>query len=234
MELNARQLANQVGVSYTTLLYWVNNNLIHPVHRTGKRRTPMIFDRRGLREAKIITKLRRKATLQTLSKVAETLEEWGDNPFSIEDFLVIRETSNLSFVKIYEDFKQLEISRSGDITMILPLYPIEKEIDDVAEPFLTDLRIPSKDFVRLRKETLRSFSGRVERINQGIAYMTMIDDESRKSLVECLLKELQANGIENPYEGMMFKCNIERKSGETSISFKPVPDGNIVNQNDKT
>jgi len=121
-------------------------------------------------------------------------------------------------VKIYEDVGQLEVSRSGDITMILPLYPIEEEVDETAALTLKDLSVLSKE----EKEILRSFKGRVERVDKGVAYMTMIDNQSRQSYAECPLDELRTNGISNPYEGMMFTCNIERKAKETSIYFKPL------------
>lgn len=216
MKLNAKQLANQVDVPYTTLLSWVNNGLIHPVKRPKRARTPIEFDRKGLREAKIMTKLRRKAASQTLRKVAQALDEWGHHPFSIGDFLVIEEKGEESVVSIYENEKQLEISTLGDITMILPLYPIEKEIDGTS-PYPPPSIVTADE-----KEILRSFKGRVERIDKETAYMTLIDDDSRQSMASCSLKELRVNGMTEPYEGMMFTCNIERKSGETSIYFKPI------------
>jgi hypothetical protein len=222
MELNAKQLSNHIGVPYTTLLSWVNSNLIHPVRRTGKPRTPVMFDRKGLREAKILTKLRGKADPRTLRRVTETLEKWGDQLFSSGDSLVIEEKGEESSVQIRAAFEPLDITQSDDLTMILPLYPIEQEIDAVAQT-IKDLGLPSKSIVATeQKEILRTFTARIERIDKGLAYISLIDNQSRQSYAECPLQELSANGIPNPDEGMIFTCNIERREKETSLSFKPI------------
>jgi len=72
------------------------------------------------------------------------------------------------------------------------------------------------------KEILRSFKGRIDLIEKDVAYMTIIDNESRRLYSECSLEKLRTYGISNPYEGLTFTCNIERKSKVTSIYFKPV------------
>jgi hypothetical protein len=221
MKLNAKQLANQVDVPYTTLLSWVDRDLIHPVKRSGKPRTPIEFDRKALRETKIITKLREKVSFGTLDKVGKSLSEYGDKPFLREDFLVIRESNEESDVEIIHTLDQLELSLSGEITMILPLYPIEREIESLGT-VKSGLRIPVKSTLLVEgKEILQTFEGRIERIDKDVAYMTVTDDKFRQSYAECSLEELRSNGISNPYEGMMFTCNIERKAKRTFIYFKP-------------
>lgn len=195
MKLNAKQLANQVDVPYTTLLSWVDKDLIHPLKRSGKPRTPIEFDSKALRETKIITKLREKVSFTTLDKIAKVLSEQGDKPFSRGDFLVIRETSEETDVEIFHSLDQLEISLSGEITMILPLYPVEREINS-AETTKKGFSVPSKSTLLVKgKETLRSFEGRIERIDKDVAYMTLTDDKSRQSYAECPLEDIRSNGI---------------------------------------
>ena len=82
-------VAAQLNIPYRTLMYWVETGLIRPHTYTGRRRTPVQFSDKDVKEIGRLAQLRRHLRGQQLRDVLNTLREMGHNPLSQGDFLVL-------------------------------------------------------------------------------------------------------------------------------------------------
>ena len=90
MELyNSRTDAAQLGIPYRTLMYWVETGLVRPHTYSGRRRTPVMFSDKDVKEVGRLAQLRRYLRGQSLRDVLNTLRAMGHNPLSQGDFLVL-------------------------------------------------------------------------------------------------------------------------------------------------
>ena len=72
----------------------------------------------------------------------------------------------------------------------------------------------------LEVKTLASFHGKVERIENGIAYVTLVDSKERMIFATCDTDKLQAEGIS---EAVDFTLTVEEKNGKVTMNFQPIP-----------
>jgi DNA-binding transcriptional MerR regulator len=86
---DSRTVATQLGIPYRTLMYWVETGLIRPHTYSGRRRTPVKFSDKDVKEIGRLVQLRRYLRGQSLRDVLNTLREMGHNPLSQGDFLVL-------------------------------------------------------------------------------------------------------------------------------------------------
>jgi DNA-binding transcriptional MerR regulator len=82
-------VAAQLDIPYRTLMYWVETGLIRPHTYSGRRRTPVKFSDKDVKEVGRLAQLRRYLRGQQLRDVLNTLREMGHNPLSQGDFLVL-------------------------------------------------------------------------------------------------------------------------------------------------
>ncbi len=86
---DSRTVATQLGVAYRTLMYWVETSLIRPHNYSGRRRTPVQFSDKDVKEIGRLVQLRKYLKGQSLREVLSRLREMGHNPLSQGDFLVL-------------------------------------------------------------------------------------------------------------------------------------------------
>jgi len=88
---NSYEVAGRVGVSYRTLMRWVQHNILNPEGARRGHRFPTTWHRKDLREASVLAAcLRAGFSLQRMRKALNYLRGIGHNPLSTGDFLVIR------------------------------------------------------------------------------------------------------------------------------------------------
>ena len=86
---DSRTVAAQLGIPYRTLMYWVETGLVHPHAYSGRRRTPVLFSAKDVKEIGRLVQLRKYLRGQSLRDVLNTLRAMGHNPLSQGDFLVL-------------------------------------------------------------------------------------------------------------------------------------------------
>jgi DNA-binding transcriptional MerR regulator len=86
---DSRTVATQLGIPYRTLMYWVETGLIRPHAYSGRRRTPVQFSDKDVKEIGRLVQLRKFLRGQSLREVLSRLREMGHNPLSQGDFLVL-------------------------------------------------------------------------------------------------------------------------------------------------
>lgn len=86
-----RRVAQQIGVPYRTLMYWVETGLLHPEGYSGRKRTPVRFSEKDLAEAGRLVALRRYLSGQNLRDALGHLRSLGHNPLSTGKFVVIEQ-----------------------------------------------------------------------------------------------------------------------------------------------
>jgi DNA-binding transcriptional MerR regulator len=86
---DSQTVASQLGIPYRTLMYWVETGLVNPHTHTGRRRTPVLFSEKDVKEVGRLAQLRRYLRGQSLRDVLNTLRAMGHNPLSQGDFLVL-------------------------------------------------------------------------------------------------------------------------------------------------
>ena len=78
----------------------------------------------------------------------------------------------------------------------------------------------------LSARLLESFRGRVNSIENGTAYVTLIDREGKESSAECPSDRLWSQGIA---EGADFVCAIWHQKDKTVVSYFPLPTRQLLN-----
>lgn len=86
---DSRTVAVQIGIPYRTLMYWVETGLIHPHVYSGRRRTPVLFSAKDVKEIGRLAQLRKYLRGQSLRDVLHILRAMGHNPLSQGDFLAV-------------------------------------------------------------------------------------------------------------------------------------------------
>lgn len=129
MEYTASQVAEMVGCPYRTLMRWMEYDLLHPQGAMAGRRRPTTWQAKDVREASILTALRRAGfSLQRLREAITYLRSIGQNPLSTGEFLVIRlgDGPPSELVKVCKGGEALALIRNrGQIVM--PLWTEDRE-----------------------------------------------------------------------------------------------------------
>lgn len=111
MELyDSRTVAAQLGIPYRTLMYWVETGLVHPHTYTGRRRTPVQFSDKDVKEIARLAQLRRYLRGQSLRDVLNRLRAMGHNPLSQGDFLVVENRKGRrNVIKIMQNNEAIQL-----------------------------------------------------------------------------------------------------------------------------
>jgi DNA-binding transcriptional MerR regulator len=107
---DSRTVAAQLNIPYRTLMYWVETGLIRPHTYSGRRRTPVRFSDKDVKEIGRLAQLRRYLRGQSLRDVLNTLREMGHNPLSQGDFLVLENRKGQrNVIKIMHNNEAIEL-----------------------------------------------------------------------------------------------------------------------------
>jgi DNA-binding transcriptional MerR regulator len=132
MELyTTQQVAEQAGVTYRTLMRWIEQGLILPAVR-GNRGQQTLLTKKGFREVAILAKLREFLSLQQLRQAIDDLRTQVHNPMSTGDFAVVRDLrGERSLLKICERGEVIELleTHPGQLRLF-PMFDIEELITD--------------------------------------------------------------------------------------------------------
>lgn len=111
MELyDSRTVAAQLGIPYRTLMYWVETGLVRPHTYTGRRRTPVQFSDKDVKEVARLAQLRRYLRGQSLRDVLNRLRAMGHNPLSQGDFLVVENRQGKrNVIKIMQNNEAIQL-----------------------------------------------------------------------------------------------------------------------------
>lgn len=111
MELyDSRTVAAQLDIPYRTLMYWVETGLVRPHTYSGRRRTPVLFSDKDVKEVGRLAQLRRYLRGQSLRDVLNTLRAMGHNPLSQGDFLVIENhKGQRNVIKIMQNNEAIQL-----------------------------------------------------------------------------------------------------------------------------
>lgn len=121
------------GIPRRTLLSWVETGLLRPAVYTGRRRTPVGFSQKDVKEAIRLARLREYLPVQLLRKVINRLRSMGHNPLSTGEFLVIqpargrRELLKICDVKEARQLLRLSGPEERGQLVLIPL-----SVDEVA------------------------------------------------------------------------------------------------------
>ena len=74
---DSRTVAAQLDIPYRTLMYWVETGLIRPHDYSGRRRTPVLFSAKDVKEIGRLVQLRKYLRGQSLRDVLNTLRAMG-------------------------------------------------------------------------------------------------------------------------------------------------------------
>ena len=125
MELyDSHTVAAQLGIPYRTMMYWVETGLIRPHTYTGRRRTPVLFSNKDVKEIARLAQLRRYLRGQSLRDVLNRLRAMGHNPLSQGDFLVLENRKGQrNVIKIMQNNEAIELlhNRSERQLRLIPL-----------------------------------------------------------------------------------------------------------------
>jgi DNA-binding transcriptional MerR regulator len=107
---NSRTVAAQLGIPYRTLMYWVETGLVHPHAYSGRRRTPVLFSAKDVKEIGRLVQLRKFLRGQSLRDVLNTLRAMGHNPLSQGDFLVLENRKGQrNVIKIMQNNEAIQL-----------------------------------------------------------------------------------------------------------------------------
>jgi DNA-binding transcriptional MerR regulator len=107
---DSRTVAAQVDIPYRTLMYWVETGLVRPHTYSGRRRTPVLFSDKDVKEIGRLAQLRRYLRGQSLRDVLNMLRDMGHNPLSQGDFLVIENRKGQrNVIKIMQNNEAIQL-----------------------------------------------------------------------------------------------------------------------------
>ena len=107
---DSRTVAAQLGIAYRTLMYWVETGLIRPHAYSGRRRTPVLFSAKDVKEIGRLVQLRKFLRGQSLRDVLNTLRAMGHNPLSQGDFLVLENRKGpRTVIKIMQNNEAIQL-----------------------------------------------------------------------------------------------------------------------------
>jgi DNA-binding transcriptional MerR regulator len=107
---DSRTVAGQLGIPYRTLMYWVETGLVHPHAYSGRRRTPVLFSDKDVKEIGRLVQLRKYLRGQSLRDVLNTLRAMGHNPLSQGDFLVLENRKGQrNVIKIMQNNEAIQL-----------------------------------------------------------------------------------------------------------------------------
>jgi DNA-binding transcriptional MerR regulator len=107
---DSRTVAAQLGIPYRTLMYWVETGLVHPHAYSGRRRTPVRFSAKDVKEIGRLVQLRKYLRGQSLRDVLNTLRAMGHNPLSQGDFLVLENRKGQrNVIKIMQNNEAIQL-----------------------------------------------------------------------------------------------------------------------------
>jgi DNA-binding transcriptional MerR regulator len=107
---DSRTVAAQLGIPYRTLMYWVETGLIRPQAYSGRRRTPVLFSAKDVKEIGRLAQLRKYLRGQSLRDVLNTLRAMGHNPLSQGDFLVLENRQGRrNVIKIMQNNEAIQL-----------------------------------------------------------------------------------------------------------------------------
>ena len=133
MEYTAAEVAEMVGRPYSTLMRWVQDRLLHPQGARGGHRRPTTWHAKDIREASILSALRRAGySLHRLRGAMAYLRSLGQNPFSSGEFIVIRHGDGppSELVKLCDTGQVIALIRNRG-QLVLPLWtPDQEEAQD--------------------------------------------------------------------------------------------------------
>jgi DNA-binding transcriptional MerR regulator len=121
---DSRTVATQLGIPYRTLMYWVETKLIRPEFYSGRRRTPVLFSAKDVKEIGRLVQLRKHLRGQELRDVLNTLRAMGHNPLSQGDFLVLESRrGRRNVVKIMQNNEAIQLlhAQSDRQLRLIPL-----------------------------------------------------------------------------------------------------------------
>jgi DNA-binding transcriptional MerR regulator len=122
---NSRTVAAQLGIPYRTLMYWVETGLIRPHTYSGRRRTPVFFSDKDVKEIGRLAQLRRYLRGQLLRDVLNRLRAMGHNPLSQGDFLVLENREGRrNVIKIMQNNEAIQLLNAQPDTQQLRLIPL--------------------------------------------------------------------------------------------------------------
>lgn len=122
---NSRTVAAQLGIPYRTLMYWVETGLIHPHAYSGRRRTPVLFSAKDVKEIGRLVQLRKYLRGQSLRDVLNTLRAMGHNPLSQGDFLVLENRKGQrNVIKIMQNNEAIQLLHTQPPDRQLRLIPL--------------------------------------------------------------------------------------------------------------
>ncbi|MGQ4808814.1 hypothetical protein NKDENANG_02203 [Candidatus Entotheonellaceae bacterium PAL068K] len=121
---DSRTVAAQLGIAYRTLMYWVETGLVRPNSYSGRRRTPVLFSDKDVKEIGRLAQLRRYLRGQALRDVMNTLRAMGHHPLSQGDFLVIENRKGQrNIIKIMQNNEAIQLlhAQSDRQLRLIPL-----------------------------------------------------------------------------------------------------------------
>lgn len=121
---DSHTVAAQLDIPYRTMMYWVETGLIRPHTYTGRRRTPVLFSDKDVKEIARLAQLRRYLRGQSLRDVLNRLRAMGHNPLSQGDFLVLENRKGQrNVIKIMQNNEAIELlhNRSEGQLRLIPL-----------------------------------------------------------------------------------------------------------------
>lgn len=122
---DSRTVAAQLGIPYRTLMYWVETGLIRPHTYSGRRRTPVLFSDKDVKEIGRLAQLRRYLRGQLLRDVLNRLRAMGHNPLSQGDFLVLENREGRrNVIKIMQNNEAIQLLNAQPDTQQLRLIPL--------------------------------------------------------------------------------------------------------------
>ena len=123
--MNALEVAGRIGTPYRTLMNWTEQGLLNPEGARRGRRYPSTWCTKDLREATVLTALRRAGfSLQRLRKAMDYLRSVGHNPMSTGEFVVVRTGKGepAELIKFCDTGEALALIQDpGQVVMPLPL-----------------------------------------------------------------------------------------------------------------
>lgn len=133
---DSRTVAVQLGIPYRTLMYWVETGLIRPQTYSGRRRTPVLFSAKDVKEIGRLVQLRKYLRGQVLRDVLHTLRAMGRYPLSQGDFLVLeKRKGQRNVMKILQNNEAMQLLHA-DADRQLRLIPLSGE--EVQEAIATE------------------------------------------------------------------------------------------------
>jgi DNA-binding transcriptional MerR regulator len=116
---DSKTVAAQLGIPYRTLMYWVESGLVRPHTYPARRRTPVRFSNKDVKEVGRLAQLRKYLRGQSLRDALNRLRAMGHNPLSQGDFLVLESRKGKrALVKIMQNNEAIELLNSQPETQL--------------------------------------------------------------------------------------------------------------------